>query len=187
LINGVTASFTGFRDEPPSINNTVNGRGLPGNTPALTGVHNASDLQNAWFGGGRGGSINFNLNGLYDLDGFSFWNSSGTRSDSGIFLVKITTSTDGTNYTDLIGAPIFFDRGTGSGVPQEFAFAPTPASHVRFLVLSNHGNNFNTGFSEVQFSAAPTAVPFEFNPVSGLVVLGLGFGLSKLRKKAVIK
>jgi len=30
-------------------------------------------------------------------------------------------------------------------------------------------------------------VPFEFNPVSGLVVLGLGFGLSKLGKKAVIK
>jgi hypothetical protein len=58
---------------------------------------------------------------------------------------------------------------------------------VRFTVLSNYGFENAVGFAEVQFSGTAVAVPFEFNPVSGLGVLGLGFGLSKLRKKAVIE
>jgi hypothetical protein len=187
LITGVTASSS-FSTAFGSINNTLNGSGLPGDVPALTGNHSGNSSTNSWLGSGTTGNINFNLNGLYNLDGFSFWNFDNSDI-AGINGVSILTSTDGVSYTVLLGAPIQFPIASSFGTTpaQQFTFAPTPASFVRFAVSSNYGAGRNTGFAEVQFSGTPTAVPFEFNPVSGLVVLGLGFGLSKLRKKAVIK
>jgi hypothetical protein len=74
LIPGVTASSTTFVNIGFDINNTVNGSGLPGNVPALTGVHSIIDDFNFWTGNGETGNIDFALNGIYELDGFSFWN-----------------------------------------------------------------------------------------------------------------
>jgi F5/8 type C domain len=187
LITGVTASTT-FGTAAGNINNTVNGSGLPANIPALTGVHANSNNLNAWVGDGSSGNINFNLNGLYNLDGFSFWNLNAGSTASGINGVSILTSTDGVSFAVLPGAPIQFAIGANNAPtpPVQFTFAPTQAAFVRFSVLSNYGSSV-TGFAEAQFSSATIAVPFGFSPVSSLVVLGLGFSLSKLRKKPVVK
>ena len=55
LIPGVTASTTiSTQSMPPwNINDTVNGKGLPGNNPSLTGVHeeSLSDKLNGFYFG----------------------------------------------------------------------------------------------------------------------------------------
>ncbi|WP_373545429.1 hypothetical protein [Chamaesiphon sp.] len=78
LINGVTATndMGSFYD----INNIVNGSGLPGNIPNLTGTHNRGSGTNVWVAseGVKTGNITFNLNGTYSLAGISLWNFNGT-------------------------------------------------------------------------------------------------------------
>ena len=116
-----------------SLNYTVNGAGLPGNTPSLTGTHAARNFSNnAWLGNySLGGNITFNLNGSYSLAGFSFWNLSGqgNSADYGIKGVTVQASTDGTTFTTISGAPTEFSKGTGGSVgPQQYSFSPVTAS-----------------------------------------------------------
>lgn len=184
-ITGVTASTTIPSSINYNIQNTVNGAGLPSDTPSLTGVHAASSGSNAWASAPAGstGNIDFNLGGSYNLSGFSYWNWDGSPNPSvfGIKDVSILTSTDGLAYTSLAGAPTQFAIG-GSGNPEQFTFSPTVASHVRFSVLSTYGPPV-IGFNEVQFdSAAATPVPFDFDPSLGVVSLGVVFGINKWRK-----
>jgi len=88
LIPGVTASTTITGQSSPlwALNDTVNGKGLPGNTPSLTGVHGESLSGNSWrsdiLTNLQGttipsGTITFNLNGSYNLSEFTFWNLGG--------------------------------------------------------------------------------------------------------------
>jgi hypothetical protein len=177
-----------------NIQNTVNGAGLPGDTPALTGLHasfNNSPTGNSWISniGTLTGNITFDLGGSYNLSGFSFWNlaSGFANTTDGIKDVSILTSTDGSAYTSLTGAPTLFAQGNSISTlpqpPQQFTFSPTTASFVRFAVTSNYGNTNVTGFSEVQFDGtAATPVPFDFDPSLGVVSLGVVFGINKWRK-----
>lgn len=186
-ITGVTASTNMGTNHPAiDIQNTVNGAGLPSNTPALTGLHDRGDNPNVWFSsnGVTTGNIDFNLGGSYNLSGFSFWNLNAHHG-AGINGVIISTSTDGSAFTSLAGAPTQFSLGQhfSSQNPEIFAFSPTLASYVRFTVTSNYGDNTNTGFSEVQFDGtAATPVPFDFDPSLGFVSLGVVFGINKWRK-----
>ena len=180
-ITGVTAS-TDMGTDSGDINFTVNGAGLPGNTPSLTGLHALSDSSDSWLSrylnGNTTGNIDFNLGASYNLSGLSFWNHNNTLA--GIKDVSILTSTDGSAYTLLTGAPTQFASGLSL---QQFTFSPTTASFVRFAVTDNYGNFAVTGFSEVQFdSAAATPVPFDFDPSLGVVSLGVVFGINKWRK-----
>jgi hypothetical protein len=109
LIPGVTASST-FTTTFGNLNNIVDGTGLPGGIPALTGTHDAASFPNTWAGTGTAGDINFNLGSLYDLDGFSFWNFNGSNT-AGINGVIILTSINGVNYTLLPGSPTQFAIG----------------------------------------------------------------------------
>ncbi len=184
-ITGVTASTTLGSRVGTNIQNTVNGVGLPGNIPSLTGLHDAATVSNAWAGATftTTGNITFNLGGSYNLSGFSFWNYNDVNS-IGIRDVSILTSTDGLAYTSLAGAPTQFAIGANSAPenPEIFTFSPATASFVRFTVTSNYGAIF-TGFSEVQFDGtAAAAVPFDFEPSLGVVGLGVVFGLNKWRK-----
>ncbi len=190
LIPNVTAS-TDMGAFGPNYNlqATVNGSGLSGNTPSLTGAHNGLIDSNIWLSslGVKTGNITFNLGGSYNLSGFSFWNFS-SNPPIGIRDVSILTSTDGTNYTSLAGAPTQFAVGVSatSVAPQTFTFSPTTASFVRFTVGSNWGFTGGgglTGFGEVQFGeTAATPVPFDFDPSLGVVGLGVVFGINKWRK-----
>ena len=76
LLPGVTASSTMGSGFSTNIQNTVNGVGLSSLT--LSATHAATQPNNSWVSAGTlVGTIDFNLNGLYTLNGFSFWNQNG--------------------------------------------------------------------------------------------------------------
>jgi hypothetical protein len=174
-----------------NINNIVNGSGLPGDIPSLTGTHAAAMPGNSFAGSLNAGNlITFNLNGTYSLAGFSLWNFNGNNT-VGVNGVNILTSTDGTNFTTVAGTPTQFAIGadTAPEAPELFSFAPVTASYVQFQVLSNYGFTFfgnATGLSEVQFdSASATAVP---EPVTIFgTLMGLGGGEALKRRLRGVK
>jgi hypothetical protein len=200
LIPGVTAS-TNISTQW-SLNDAVNGQGLPGNTPSLTGDHGESLIDNSWRSGiltnTQGttipsGTITFNLNGSYNLSGFTFWNLGGGSAEltrQGIKSVTIEYSNNGgTTWSTLSGAPMSFTQGTfgfpsTSQTPQSFSFASVAATNVRFTNLSNFGGfdnpgaNNRIGFSEIQFAA--TKVP---EPSSLLALLAFGLAGVSLGKR----
>ncbi|NCR36068.1 MAG: PEP-CTERM sorting domain-containing protein [Microcystis aeruginosa S11-01] len=199
LIPGVTAStnITGQSSPLWALNDTVNGNGLPSNTPSLTGVHVPSNAGNSWRSVanptlGSTGTITFNLNGSYHLSGFTFWNlggSSDALTRQGINSVTIQYSNNGgTTWSTLSGAPTSFTQGTfgspaTSQVAQQFSFASVAATNVRFTNLSNFGGlpaaNNRIGFSEIQF-AAGTKIP---EPSSLLALLAFGLAGVSLGKR----
>lgn len=172
-----------------NINDVANGSGL--SSLSLNATHAEAAFGNAWASdsGITVGNITFNLNGLYSLAGFSLWNFNASPIFSwGINGVNIQTSTDGTNFTTVTGAPTQFAIATSTTQnPEQFSFAPANAAYVRFQVSSNYGGG-NTGLSEVQFDGSPsaTSVPEPLTIVGTLVGLGSGAAL-KRRLKAISK
>lgn len=69
-------------------------------------------------------------------------------------------STDGVGFSALAGAPSSFAQVTGSPAgPEIFNFASVVASHFRLQVLSNYGDNSQTGFAEIGFDGAEIPEP----------------------------
>jgi hypothetical protein len=183
LITGVTASSNmGAFSSGVDIQNTVNGAGLPGNTPNLIGNHAVGTSDDVWVSQilTTTGTIDFNLNGSYNLAGLSFWNFN-TFTSYGIKDVLIQVSTDGFNFATVSGAPTQFAIADGfvPTAPQQVAFAPVLANYVRFSVLSNYGNEFGTGFAEVQFDGTPVT-PI---PTPALLPGLIGMGVAALRQR----
>ncbi len=199
LIPGVTASTNITGQSGWDLNDTVNGQGLlPDNTPSLTGNHVPSMNGDSWRSGvnptlGTTGTITFNLNGSYNLSGFTFWNLGGSSAEltrQGIKSVTIEYSNNGgTTWSTLSGAPSMFAQGTSSSpatnqTPQPFSFASVAATNVRFTNLSNFGGftdptmNNRIGFSEIQF--AGTKIP---EPSSLLALLAFGLAGVSLGKR----
>jgi hypothetical protein len=189
LIPNVTAAVTGVTSDTGwGIANTVNGVGLqgpPANVPSLTGNHSSSTIQNAWrsVANQTTGTITFDLKRVYNLAGFTFWNMGGSSviSAQGIRNLTIESSTNGTTWTSIVGAPTSLARGantTPSFAPSNVvSFAPVYASFVRFNVTSSYGvTNPRIGFSEIQFRAIP-------EPSSTLALLALGLAGIGLRKR----
>ena len=179
LITGVTVStdmksFGGY-----DIQNIVNASGL--DSLSLTATHADVTPTNSWASSFETptGTIDFNLNRQYSLQGFSIWNNADNTF--GIQGVNISTSLDGSAYTALSGAPTQIALGAnGAEAAQQFAFAPTLANYVRFNVLSNYGAPA-TSLSEVQFDGTatdPTAVP-----TPALLPGLIGLGVAALRKR----
>ena len=171
-----------------NISYIVDGSGLPGNTPSLTGTHDPNPNNNNSWGSSNGtttGNITFNLNGVYSLAGFSLWNYSNFNS-AGVKDVNVLTSTDGNNFTTVAGAPTQFAIGANNvpESPEQFSFAPVTASYVRFNVLSSQGYSA-VGLNEVQFnsaSATATAVPEPFTILGTLTAVGGGAALKRQLK-----
>lgn len=184
LITGVTASTDMGVINPADVNiaDTVNGRGLPGNTPSLTGNHATAIGGNAWLSAPNivTGNVTFNLNGSYSLAGFSFWNFNRDIFTGGIKGVTVQSSTDGTTFTTVAGAPTQFAIAANAPIaPEVISFSPVTASFVRFVVASNWGFS-SSGFSEVQFDGTPTPVP---EPSSLLALLAFGLAGVSLGKR----
>ena len=181
LITGVTVS-TDMGSNGTNIINTVNGVGLPSNTPSLTGNHATAIGGNAWLSAANiaTGNITFNLNGSYSLAGFSFWNFNRDIFSGGIKDVTVQSSTDGTTWTTIAGAPVQFAIAANAPIaPEVISFSPVTASFVRFVVASNWGFS-SSGFSEVQFDGTPTPVP---EPSSLLALLAFGLAGVGFRKR----
>jgi F5/8 type C domain len=137
-----------------------------------------------------GNLITFNLNGTYSLAGFSLWNFNADNT-VGVKGVNVLTSTDGTNFTTVSGAPTQFAIGANFAFesPEQFSFTPVTASYVRFQILSNYGFTLfgnATGLSEVQFnSASATSVP---EPVTILgTLMGFSSGAALKRQLRGVK
>jgi F5/8 type C domain len=186
LITGVTAS-TDIAPEYPSysINSIVNGAGL--SSLSLTATHEVAEgfSLNGWasVGNANTGNFTFNLNGLYNLAGFSVWNWNNNNF-YGVKNVNILTSTDGINFTAVAGAPTQFAQGANnaSESPEQFSFSPVNAAYVRFNVLSNQGDGI--GLAEVQFdsASAATSVPEPLTIFGTFIGLGGGAALKRRLK-----
>ena len=167
-----------------NIDNIVSGSGLPGDTPSLTGTHRRAFFSNVWIGSlDTGNLITFNLNGTYSLAGFSLWNFNNSNNSAGVNAVNVLTSTDGTNFSTVAGAPTQFAIGANFAPedPEQFSFAPVTAAYVQFQILSNYGDSTNNaGLAEVQFdgtAVAATAVPEPLTILGTLAGLGSAVGL----------
>jgi F5/8 type C domain len=190
LITGVTVSTDISQYSSFNINSIVNGSGLPGNTPSLTGNHAAPD-DSSWLGFLNSGSlITFNLNGTYSLAGFSLWNIGSQNTTIGVNGVNVLTSTDGATFNPVIGSPNQFAIGDNAATesPEQSSFAPVNASYVRFQVLSNYGNSTLVGLSEVQFNSAPASASAVPEPVTIFgTLMGLGGGAALKRRLKGVK
>ncbi len=164
-VSGVSASTDMGSGFSTSLSNTVNGNGL--SSPSLTATHAATLPDNSWVSaaGILTGTVTFDLNGLYSVTGFSFWNQNaggpGAFGSTGIRGVSVLTSTDGVAFTTLTGSPTEFALvTTGAGSPPEvFTFAPATARYFQFGISGNWGDSGQTGFAEVGFNGTPVPEP----------------------------
>jgi hypothetical protein len=172
-----------------NINNIVNDSGL--STPgSLTATHINTLIGNSWISTSANttGNITFNLNGLYSLAGFSVWNLRSNTASGGVNGVNIFTSTDGTTFTSLVGAPTqFANRTTAPIPPQQFSFTPVDAAYVRFQLLSRYSGNL-VGLAEVKFDGTPASATGVPEPLTILGTLaGLGGGMALKRQLRGVK
>jgi hypothetical protein len=173
IILGVTASTDMGSGFTTDIQNTVNGLGLAGGIPDLNGLHEGSTPGNSWVADATiTGTVTLDLGGLFTVDSFSFWNQNGggpgADGSTGIRDVLVEFSTDGTNFTTLIGGPSEFAQVPGSVdlAPEIVNFASVGATHFRLNIMSNWGDLDQTGFAEIHFNSVPGP------PVLALVGLG---------------
>lgn len=165
IIPRVTAK-TSITGQPGwNIENTVNGVGLPSNTPSLTANHAISGVGNSWrtntFVTGASFStlvLEFIFPRAYNLSGFVFWNLSSSLATQGINGVSVEYKPDTGSWTALPGGPASLAIGpistTATIPPQTFVFSPVFTSGVRFSNMTNHGGtgaSRRLGFSEIQF------------------------------------
>jgi len=168
--------------------NTVNGVGL--NALTLTALHGPTIPSNSWVSssGVLTGQVTFDLGQEYSVSGFSFWNQNaggpGAMGSTGIQLVNVLFSTDGLNF--LLLGPAVFARVTVPGPigPQMFSFAAITATHLRFGILSNYGDAFQTGFAEVGFDGVPVGPPIPEPTTVSLIGGGLAYLVARRRRRA---
>ncbi|MBB6052941.1 discoidin domain-containing protein [Armatimonas rosea] len=189
-ISGVTASSNMGSFSSTNIANTVNGVGL--DSLSLTANHAVANFGDYWLSsfGAATGIIDFDLGGLYDVSGFSFWNARDVvQTETGIRGVAVTFSTNGSSFFSALGTPTEFAQATTSSAtnaPEIFSFSPVSASYVRFTVTSNWGNPNLTGFNEVGFSgtvSTPSSVTPELPGAMQLLPALLPVALIGARKR----
>jgi hypothetical protein len=177
-ISTVTATTTMGSGFGTSLTNTVNGVGL--SSLSLTATHDGTTPANSWvsLAPATTGQVTFALGGSFPVDGFSFWNQNGggpgANGSTGIQGVSILSSTNGSTFVPIPGAPtIFTQQPATTAVPPQFVTFPTvTATHIRFNILSNWGDA-QTGFAEVGFNAVP-------EPAAGaLLLVGVAGALSR--------
>lgn len=150
-ISGVTVSSTIGSCCNAFLENIVNGSGLSSYNPSAT--HSAGDN---WIGTSKTGTIDFNLNGAYLLEGVAVFNTA-----FGVSQYELALSTDGFVFTSIAGFPVTLaNPPSGSITTSEVQlFSPTPATHVRMTLLNGYSSSNNTGLKEVIFLGTPIPEP----------------------------
>lgn len=171
-VKAVSSELTGGgRDDVDAIN----GAGLPGNIPAMSGTH-GNDTSGMWMTDGEtNGFIIVDLATNYLVYAIQVWNYNETADnnyDRGMKDVEISVSstsdtndlvkltTDGTGDTDNGAGDFLFPAATGDNDYPGFEVdltsltAPALLQGVRLVKIkntSNHGDPGYVGLSEVQF------------------------------------
>jgi hypothetical protein len=184
-----------------NINSIINGSGLAGNNPALTGQHANASMGNAWLSTDTSGSIFIDLGGDYDLSGFTFWNTNwdhGAPNSKGKYGIKDVTflySLDGSSFTAIPGAPTTLSKqnSTTDITPDIVTFATITADMVKIMITGNHGAD-GVGMAEIQFDGSrletspnvPGSASVPEPATLAMLCLGLA-GLGVARQKTVRK
>jgi len=142
------------------IANVINGNGLAGG-PALSGRHDNASTSNAWLSTDTSGSIIIDLGGVYDLSGFSFWNTNwdhGTPNSKGKYGIKDVTflySLDGSAFMAIPGTPTTLSKQNSKTyiTPDIFTFATITADRIEIMITGNHGAD-GVGMAEIQFDGS---------------------------------
>ncbi len=143
---------------------TINGSGLretyPGSGVFVHGANPSAGGAAMWnTSGGKTALLEFDLGETYNLSGLYQWNynEAPPYNDRSLKNVRISTSKDGKNWTDL--TQVVFTKGTGKPElkAQVIQFdQPTQARYVRLDALSRYGSD-GFGLSEIRFANADKA------------------------------
>lgn len=136
-------------------------------------------------------SITFDLGSEYALTSFNVWNFNSFDTFNGIPFtargiknVDISTSNDGSTYTDL-GTFLFSQAPGTSDYLGELISLNVTTQFVRFNNLTNYANDltFGVGLSEVQFFGSNTSTNVPEPATIALFSLGFaGMAFGKRRK-----
>ena len=163
---GVTASSTFITYNK---DNLINDSGLTG------GLHD-TNFNNMWLNDaeGAGGKLTFNLGSQYSITSADIWQYNATCCglDRGVENFNIFSSTDGVNFIFVTNAHL--TESPGGLISAQTVSFNTTANYVMFDILSNYGNPYFTGLSEVKFNSGAAPVP---EPATMLL---MGTGLAGL-------
>jgi len=178
------------------IKSVIDGSGLAGG-PALSGQHANASTSNAWLSTATSGNITIDLNGDYDLSGFTFWNTNwdhGTPNSKGKYGIKDVTflySFDGSDFMAIPGTPTTLSKqnSTTDITPDIFTFATITADRIKIMITGNHGAD-GVGMAEIQLDGSrlepsPDVTGSASAPepaTLAMLCLGLtGLGVARLR------
>jgi len=183
LVSGLTivSADEGTNDNMTS-SDAIDGTGLPGGTPALTGAHSAT-WKDHWWSQTLTPQITIDLGDTYSLTGVHIWNyNEGGQTGRGLKDVIINVSPDAdTNNLAYLGGWTFAEAtglSTYTGFDLDLTGLKTASllSNVRYFQIvasSTHGTNGNDygGLAEIQFDATAPSVP---DTGSTAALLGVG-------------
>lgn len=190
LIEGITIESADLGSTPGmSPEQAINGSGLPGNTPALSGTHSTYYLA-YWWGPDSSPQITVDLEGNYSVDTMHIWNANeSNQSDRGLKNVEIYVSpdedegnlvklvTNGTGANDNGSGNFLFPQAPSLSTYEGFSLDLSGITNpsllnntrlVRIQALDTHGDP-KGGLAEVQFggiSSAPTLLLSNTNVAS---------------------
>jgi hypothetical protein len=206
ILNTTIESATTGLNPAMSPENAINGSGLPGNAPALTGSHGNSFDTNwwtGWDGNVTEWQLTVDLEGNYDVDTVQIWNyREGCCSGRGLSNVEIYVASD-ENETNLIklttnGSGIH-DDGAGNFLLPEapsagdyFGFNldmsgvtdPALLDDVRLFRIDggtslHGGGQIHGGLAEIQFGGV-SAIPEP--STTALAFLAMGSLIARRRR-----
>jgi hypothetical protein len=164
-IPGVTATTDmGNHAGGYDISHIIDGSGL--STPgSFTATHGFPFVSTSWVSSDNttSGTITFDLHGSYSLGEMAVWNFDYYAGSPGVKDLQVSTSTNGTSFSALVGGPTqfaFAPLNFNGEAAQIFTFAPVTASYVRFNITSTWGDS-RVSLNEVGFGSttAVAAVP----------------------------
>lgn len=129
------------------VNSLINGEGLGSN-----GLHD-SQYTGMWLSEklDTTATLTFDLGQLYSLSSTYVWQYNFGVNDRGVKEFNILTSIDGNDFNIVKAGALLAESNSMQSIAAEAIDFSAEAAFVRFEIVSNHGNEWYTGLSEVQF------------------------------------